>query len=171
MKLVWNAAAFQAGWFACILGAAHGRPWAGIAIAAAIVGWHAARAARPAQELKLVALAVLAGALFDSALAAPGWVEFAPEAAAPYLAPWWILALWALLATTLNVSLGWLRDRLLLAGLLGAASAPLAYWAGERLGAITLREPAAALGALALGWAAILPGLLALARRLDGAAR
>lgn len=90
-------------------------------------------------------------------------------AAAEFLAPWWILALWALFATTLNVSLGWLRSRLLLAGVLGGVAGPFAYWAGERLGALSLREPVAALGALTLGWAAILPALLALARRLDGA--
>jgi len=170
LTLAVNVALFQAGWLACVLGAAHGMPLAGIAIAAAVVAWHAARARRPAQELKLVALAVLAGALFDSALAAGGWIVFAPEAAAG-LAPWWILAMWALFATTLNVSLAWLRSRLPLAALLGAVSGPLAYWAGARLGALELRQPAAALGALAAAWAVVLPGLLAAARRLDGAAR
>jgi hypothetical protein len=171
MTVFLNVAAFQAGWLACVLAAAHGWPWAGVAVATVIVALHAAFAARPEQELKLAAVAVLAGAFFDSALAALGWIRFAPEAAAPYLAPWWILALWALLGTTLNVSLGWLRSRPVLAALLGAASAPFAYWAGERLGAVELRQPALALGALALGWAALLPGLLAAARRLDGVRR
>ena len=168
MTLALNVALFQAGWLACVLGAAYGLPWAGVAAAAAVVAWHARRAAA---ELKLVALAVAVGALSDSALAASGWVDFAPVAAAEGLAPWWILAMWALFATTLNVSLAWLRSRLPLAALLGAMSGPLAYWAGARLGALELRQPAAALGALALVWAAVLPGLLAAARRLDGATR
>ncbi len=154
-----------------MLGAANGLPWAGIAVAAAIVAWHALRARQPREELKLVALAVAAGALADSALAASGWVAFAPDVAAHALAPIWILAMWALFATTLNVSLAWLRPRLVLAGFHGALSGPLAYWAGARLGALELRQPVAALAALALGWAAILPGLLAAGRRLDGAAR
>jgi len=166
-----NVALFQAGWLACVLAAANGLPWAGIAVAAAIVAWHAVRARQPRQELKLVALAVAVGALADSALAASGWVAFAPQAAAQGLAPWWILAMWALFATTLNVSLGWLRARLALAGLLGALSGPLAYWAGARLGALELLQPSAALAALALCWAAVLPVLLAAARRLDGVAR
>jgi len=170
LTLVANVALFQAGWLACVLGAAHGMPWAGIAVATAVIAWHAAHARRPAQELKLVALAVLAGALCDSALAASGWIAFAPDAAAAVLAPWWILAMWALFATTLNVSLAWLRSRLPLAGLLGAMSGPLAYWGGARLGALELRQPAAALGGLALVWAVVLPGLLAAARRLDRAA-
>jgi hypothetical protein len=171
LTLVLNVALFQAGWLACVLAAAHGLPWAGIAAAAAVVTWHALHARRAAEELKLVALAVAVGALCDSALAASGWIEFAPQAAAEGLAPWWILAMWALFGTTLNVSLAWLRSRLPLAALLGAMSGPLAYWAGARLGALELRQPAAALGALALVWAASLPGLLAAARRLDGAAR
>ena len=167
MTLALNAAAFQAGWFACVLGAAYGWPWAGVAAAAGLVAFHALRAPRPGQELKLVAVAVLVGALWDSVLVAAGWIAFAPDAFAQNLAPYWILALWALFATTLNVSLGWLRRRLLLAALLGALAGPLAYWGGAKLGALELREPAAALVALALGWAAILPALLALARRLD----
>src|SRR5690349_5709830 len=73
-KPVLNAAAFQAGWLACVLGAAHGLPWGGIVVAAAIVAWHALRARQPREELKLVALAVAVGALADSALAASGWV-------------------------------------------------------------------------------------------------
>lgn len=167
MTLVINIAAFQAGWFACVLGAAHGYPWLGVAAAAAAVGLHALNSPHPARELKLVAAAVLVGALFDSTLTAAGWVAFKPDALPENLAPFWILALWALFATTLNVSLHWLRARLALAAVLGLLAGPLAYWAGARLGALELTRPAAALGALALGWALMLPGLLALARRLE----
>jgi len=167
MSVALNVAVFQAGWFACVLGAAHGLPWIGIALTSAAVAWHAWRAPSPARELELVAIVVLIGAIWDSALVAAGWIAFAPEAFAERLAPYWILALWALFATTLNVSLRWLRNRPVLAALLGALSGPLAYWAGARLGALELRQTAA-IAALAFGWAAILPGLLGLAERLDG---
>ena len=167
MRLALNIVLFQAAWFACVLGAAHGVPWLGIAAAAAVVAWHTFSAPQPATEFKLVAAALVIGALFDSALAGSGWLEFAPPAPAAYLAPYWILAMWALFATTLNVSLGWLRRRLALAAVVGMFAGPLSYWAGARLGAVELVEPAAALIALALGWTAILPGLLALARRLE----
>lgn len=167
MKLAINVAAFQAGWFTCVLGAAHGLPWIGVAAAAAVVAWHAFRAQRPARELTLIAAAIAVGAIFDSALATSRWVEFAPQAPAPDAAPYWILALWALFATTLNVSLGWMRGRPALAAALGLFAGPLAYWAGARLGALEIVKPAAALVALALGWAVILPLLIALARRLE----
>jgi hypothetical protein len=165
VSLVVNIAAFQAGWFACVLGAAHGRPWLGIGVAVAVVAAHAALAKHPGAELKLVATAVLVGAFADSALAASGWVTFAPDSLAGWLAPWWILAMWALFATTLNVSLRWLRGRLPLAAALGFIAGPLAYWGGEKLGALELRPEA--LLALAAVWAAVLPGLLVAARRLD----
>ena len=54
---------FQAGWFACVLGAAYGYPLLGIVAAAAVVAFHVARAARPRAELKLVALALVVGAV------------------------------------------------------------------------------------------------------------
>lgn len=166
--IIANLVAFQIGWFACVLGAAHGWPWAGTALAAAAVAWHAARAARPVRELKLVAAAVLIGALWDSTLTITGWLAFTSGALIAGAAPHWILAMWALFATTLNVSLNWLKGRWLTAALLGAIAGPLAYLAGARLGAVVLVEPAAALIALGIGWALITPLLLMLARRYDG---
>jgi hypothetical protein len=166
-----NIVAFQAGWFACVLGAAHGRPWAGVAASIGIVGAHAWRAARPRPEIALAALVVMAGAGWDSALALSGWLVFS---AAPSSLPWahlappWILAMWALFATTLNVSLRWLRGRWLLAAVFGAVAGPAAYWGGSNLGAVRLVEPTMALGALAVGWALMLPALLALGARHDG---
>ena len=169
--LILNIGLFQAGWLACVIGAARGLPLLGPAAAAAIVGWYALRAGRPARVLMLAAAAIALGAAFDSTLAALGWIRFAPPADESWLAPWWMLALWALFSTTLNVSLAWLHERPAVAAALGAVSGPLAYWAGQGLGALELRAPSAALAALALGWAALLPALLLLARRLDGAPR
>jgi len=167
-RSVINFALMQAGWFACVLGAAHGLPWFGTGATLAIVAWHAARAVRPAEELKLIALVTLAGGSFDSALTAAGWVAFPNGQLAPWLAPHWIFALWALFATGLNVSLAWLKGRWWLAAAIGAAASPLSYWAGVRLGAATFVEPLLMFPALALGWAVILPAILRLAQRYDG---
>lgn len=163
-----NLALMQAGWFACVLGAAKDLPWLGTVVTVAIVSWHLSRAVRPAEELKLVALVTLAGGTFDTALTAAGWVAFPNGQFAPWLAPHWIFALWALFATGLNVSLAWLKGRWWLAAAIGAVASPLSYWAGVELGAATFVEPPLMLGALALGWALILPAILRLARRYDG---
>ena len=167
-SLMFNFVAFQCGWFACVVGAAHGWPLAGTATAAAIVAWHVMRAARPAEDLKLVIIALALGALWDSSLAALGWVDFTSGTLVAGLAPPWILALWALFATTLNVSLDWLKGRWLVAALLGAVAGPLSYWAGVRLGALEFVAPLPALTALAIGWGVITPLLMAAARRYNG---
>ena len=166
--MIANIVAFQIGWFACVLSAAHGWPWAGTATAVAVVAWHAARAERPAQELKLIITTVLIGALWDSALTALGWITYPSGTLIAGAAPHWMLGLWALFATTLNVSLNWLKGRWLLAATLGAVAGPLSYWGGARLGALEFTDPVRALAALAVGWAILTPALLALASRYDG---
>jgi hypothetical protein len=168
LRLLVNFAAFQAGWFACVLGAAHGWPWGGSAIGLAVVAGHLLSVPGPLAEFKLVAAAILIGMVWDSSLAASGWVGYAPGGLFPGAAPNWILVLWALFATTLNVSLRWLQGRWVLAALIGGVAGPLSYCAGVRLGALVFVEPTQAVLALAAGWAALTPVLLLLARRNDG---
>lgn len=167
MTLVANIVVFQAGWFACVLGAAHGLPWIGAIAAATIVAWHALRAAHPGRELALVGVAAALGALFEAVLLQSGFVHFPQGGLVEGLAPLWMVALWALFVTTLNVSLRWLRAHPALGAALGGIGGPVAYYAGARLGAIEL-VAAASLAAIAIGWALITPLLLACARRLDG---
>jgi Protein of unknown function (DUF2878) len=167
-NVIVNFMAFQIGWFACVLGAAWGRPWIGTAIAAAVVALHLWCVARPGQELRLIAAALAIGLAWDSLLMNLGLVTFQSGFPLEYAAPQWILALWALFATTLNVSLRWLQGRWLVAALLGAAAGPLSYWAGMRLGALVLPELLPALLALAVGWGAMTPLLLVVARRFNG---
>jgi hypothetical protein len=169
--LVANLVAFEAAWFACVLGAAHGWPGAGVAVAAAVIGIHLTLSAQPARDALLVAIATTIGLAWDSLMIQLGWIDYAAPGPLPALAPAWILALWALLAITLRVPLRWLHTRLVLAALLGAVGGPLSYLAAERLGACRLVHPSAALTALALAWAAVTPLLLVLARRLDQGGR
>jgi ABC-type amino acid transport system permease subunit len=76
--------------------------------------------------------------------------------------------MWMLFATTLNVSMRWLRGKPLLAALLGLVGGPAAYTAGEAMGGIVLVDQTAAVAALAIGWACIMPLLVWLASHLDG---
>jgi hypothetical protein len=171
MTVVINVALFQLGWFACVLGAAHGLPWIGPVAAVVIVTWHLAHARRAQPELALAAGALLAGAIFDTLLLHTGWIHFNAGALIPGTAPIWMMALWAIFATSLNVSLRWMRTRPGLAVIFGALGGPLAYYSGARLGALTFTAIGPALGVVALGWALLTPALLAAARRLDGYAQ
>jgi hypothetical protein len=112
-----------------------------------------------------------AGAAFETLLVQSGWLRFGSGMLVAGTAPYWMVALWAVFATTLNVSMRWLRERPALAALLGAIGGPAAYWSGARFGAMELAAAGAALAAIAAGWAILTPLLLGAARRLDGYAR
>ncbi|HEU4459404.1 MAG TPA: DUF2878 domain-containing protein [Methylibium sp.] len=163
-----NLVATQLGWFACVLGAAHGQPWLGTATAVLVVAWHLGRAPRGRVEARLVLATILLGSSFDAALQATGALAFVGGHWLPGLGPHWMTALWALFAVTLNVLLRWLHGRWALCALLGAIAGPLSFAGGARLGAATLSEPVLALGLIGAGWAVMLPLLVALAMRFDG---
>ena len=160
LRLVLNVIAFQFGWFACVLGAAHDQPWLGSAVVAVLVAVHLATAIRPAVEVRLVAAALVIGVLWETLLLAGGWIEYPTGVVWAGVAPLWIVMLWALFAITL-------KGRLLVAAVFGAVGGPLAYWGGVRLGALVFVEPLFAVIALAVGWAVLTPMLVVLAQRLE----
>jgi Protein of unknown function (DUF2878) len=160
-----NFAAFQLGWFACVLGAAHDMPSLGLVVTVGVVLLHLAVSTHPERELKLALFAMALGAVFDSVLVATGWLRYPNGTLLPGTAPYWIIAMWALLATTLSTSLSWLQGRLRLAAALGAVAGPLAYLAGARLGALTIVTPIPAIAALGVTWAIAMPVLVHAARR------
>lgn len=166
--VILNAVLFQFAWFACVLGAAQGLPWLGVSATAIVVAWHLARAKRPLPELALVGLALLLGAGFETLLVQSGWLRFDTGILIAGTASVWMVALWGNLATTLNVSLRLLRSRPVVTAIVGAIGAPLAYYAGSKLGALEFVAAGPALAAIAAGWLLLMPLLFAAARRLDG---
>jgi hypothetical protein len=165
-----NVLLFQACWFVCVLGGAWGLPWLGPIAALGVIAVHLRDAPRPGPEALLITVAAVTGALWDGQLAGHGWVEYDSGVVARWLAPVWIIAMWASFATLLNVSLRWLHNRFGLALLFGAVGAPFAYLGGAALGAARFPDQMIALAAIGAGWALILPLLVTLARRLDGIA-
>lgn len=166
-RLLINFIAFEIGWFAAVLGAAHHHVWLGVTIAALVV-LHLMMSHRLLHELKLLACVVLIGTVWDSALAAGKVIHYPTGQLLPEMAPVWIMAVWALFATTLNVSLVFLRGRMWLAALFGAIGAPLSFMGGMRLQALQFPEMSSALLALAIGWAVLMPLLMYLSIRFDG---
>ena len=160
----------QIGWFACVLSAARGFPWAGVAVVLLFVIWHIAYARRSLQELKLVASVAVIGAIWESAVRSAGLMSYPQESASLHLAPLWIIALWGLFAAQLNVAYGWLKTRLAVAALLGAVAGPLSFRAGASLHAVRFEQGWRTAGALAVGWAFLLPMAILLSRRWDGVA-
>lgn len=167
----WPAAYFvlgQAGWFACVVGAARAQPGVGVGVVLLLLGLHLWRARRPREELKLIVIVMLLGGVWESLLINLGLLVYSGSDLASHVAPLWLLALWGLLAAQLNSTYRWLRARPLVAALLGAVAGPLSFRAGAALGALRFAQPGMALLALALGWAALLPLVTRLAQRYDG---
>jgi len=167
-KIVLNFVACQLAWSACVLGGANGRPLAGALVAAAVIGLHLALARRAFPEALLIVAASLIGLVWDSALIAIGLFTYPSGVLVPGLAPYWMIALWAVFATSLNLSMGFLKGRPWLAALVGGIGGPVSYLAGGRLGGLEMSDPTLALGAQAIGWAVLLPVLTHLAARWDG---
>ena len=168
MTMLLNFVVFQVGWFSAVLGAANDMPWAGPLVITAAIALHLTIAKRPLTELTLILICGLIGAVMDSILVAVGWVSYPAGLIIANAAPYWIVAMWMLFATTLNLSLGWLKKRKSVAAVFGLIGGPLAYYTGFKLGGIELENFEAAMLALGLGWACIVPVLLLLAERFNG---
>jgi hypothetical protein len=164
MELIKNFIGFQIGWFACVVGAAQGYPLVAVAVASIIVILHLLRDNNLYSELCLIISAVFIGIIWESLLLASGWLAYASSGSAN-IAPIWLVAMWALFATTINHSMAWLKNRYFLALLLGAVFGPLAFIAGENLGAVVFLDRTMALTLLAVGWAVLMPLLLWLAQQ------
>ena len=166
--IIINALLFQAGWLCCVLAGANHLPWLGTFTALLIVTWHLGNAIDARRELLLILIAGTIGAIWDSLLVYAGWFMYPSGTLLAGTAPHWIVAMWLLFATTLNVSLRWLKQRMLLSAVLGAVAGPAAYYAGYKLGGVLITDLAIAMGSLALGWALFMPLLMSLSNRLDG---
>lgn len=163
-----NLALFQAGWWSCVLLGASPAHWSGTLIAIGIVAFHLVLSDHAMAELKLIAVAIIVGLLWDSLLVRLDLLNYPHGMLSDSLAPHWIIAIWALFATTCNLSMRWLKNRTVLAALMGAIGAPLSYYAGLKAGAVSMPDQAAALIILGLGWALLMPLLMNLSIRYDG---
>lgn len=163
-----NFLLFQAGWFACVLLGRTEWYLAGPLIVAGIVLYHLKTAHDPQAEGKLLTAALVIGLVWENLLTFSGLLTYPTAQFYGVLAPVWIIVMWPLLAITLNQSLRWMKGRPMLAVLFGAIGGPMAFLAGEKLGAVTFNTSVMTLTVLAIGWAVLFPLLMKLAERHDG---
>lgn len=152
--VVINAALFQLLWFACVLGSAH-QLFVPALCAFLLLAAFQLRAHRRADgDYSLLVLSLALGIFIDSLWLSLGFVEFTDPRPLPFLAPAWILILWAGFALTINHSMAWVNAHPVLPAVLGAVGGPLSYLAGERLGAVAfLIDRPIVLAAIGLAWA------------------
>ncbi|MBP1127653.1 MULTISPECIES: DUF2878 domain-containing protein [Pseudomonas] len=129
LKSLANAALFQCGWFACVLGGDSLWLLVGLAVLAIHLLWISSSA----EDGVLIISVTLVGTLLDTALRALGVFHFNEPGP---LIPFWLMLLWALLATTLHHCLAWSARPWWRAALLGAMGGPASYYAGSQLAGV-----------------------------------
>lgn len=158
--------AYEAVWFAAVIGAGHGLWWPGVVGTLAFAAWRLAVSEHRRVEARLVAVALLLGVILENL-----WVR---SALVSYATPWpwaespaWLMSLWLAFALTIVPLFGYLHARPALAAVFGAVGGPLAYLGAARgWHAVLLPTPMwPTLLALAVGWAIAFPLLTTLAQR------
>jgi hypothetical protein len=168
-----NYALYQVGWFACILGAAWGWPVTGAALGIALIGVHVVIVGPQwRDELTLVGVALVLGLVIEGFHVWSGtYARFTSGMVVAWMSPPWLLVMWAQFATICRGSLKRVMLEPWRAVLFGALGGPIAFWAGERLGAVELATPSAVVFIrLGVTWAVAM-GLLSLASRVESRAR
>ena len=166
-----NLAVFKVAWTAVVVSAAASAPVIGVIAVAIAVGIHLWSNENPDNEIRLLFIAATMGFAWESVLVLAGLLEYSSGNWVSGLAPYWIVSMWVLFATTLNVGMRWLRRSTAIAAVAGAIGGPLAFFAGASIGAVELVSPAIALIAIGFGWAVMLPLLVKLAVWLEDGPR
>ena len=160
LKSLANAVLFQCGWFACVLGGDSG--W--LLVVGAVLAIHLLWISSWSREGRVILAVTLLGTVVDTALRTFGVFHFSFPGP---LIPFWLVLLWALLATTLRHCLAWSAQPWWRASVLGAVGGPLSYYAGSQLAGVSFGYGTApTLVGLALLWALVFPVLHWIARQL-----
>jgi len=167
MALLVNFIGFQVGWFACVLGAANDKELLGMIIALGVIIYHVVTQGDSRKELKLVLAATVIGLLWETWVLNLDILHYPSHPEALFWAPAWLIMMWALFATTINLSMGWLKGRWILSVFMGAVFGPLAFIGGEKLGAVVFLDSTLSIVTLSVGWGLLMPLLLWIAERIN----
>ena len=167
MALLVNFIGFQVGWFACVLGAANDKELLGIIIALGVIIYHVINQGDSRKELKLVLAATVIGLFWETWVLNLDILRYPSHPEALFWAPTWLIMMWALFATTINLTMGWLKGRWVLSVFMGAVFGPLAFIGGEKLGAVVFLDSILSIVTLSIGWGLLMPLLLWIAERIN----
>src|ERR1700744_758442 len=85
----------QAGWFACVLSAAHGLPVIGVIVVGTMLLAHVLRVPGPALECRLLVFVMVLGAVWESVLVRTHLLSYPTGTLLQGFAPYWIVVVWA----------------------------------------------------------------------------
>ncbi|MDB2613996.1 DUF2878 domain-containing protein [Chlamydiales bacterium] len=170
--MIWkivNFTLFYVGWYACIWAASVDRPLIGILILFSILALDFVASKNKMKYIFILFSVLTIGMIIDSLYQVLGIIIFKSNLSLfPNGAPFWILSLYALFATTINSSLSWLKGRPVISGLIGLIGVPFCYKTGELIGAATfplgLVNTMIIIGVV---WAFLLPFIFWYAKKID----
>ncbi|NGX42875.1 MAG: hypothetical protein K940chlam7_01163 [Chlamydiae bacterium] len=138
LPIIINGLLFYIGWLFCVASAAGGLPYLGLLGAMGVVAYHLAVIKEKKIEFFFIASVTVTGFFVETGMIKFRVLEFtSPNTLIPGYAPFWLLGIYAMFATTVNHSLRWLQPYLFLAAFLGGLGGMVSYAAGERIGAVT----------------------------------
>ena len=168
-SLVINFILFQLGWFACVLGGAYDQVIIGSLVVMSFIAFHLYKAAGPMRELTLLVIVLTIGFIYESIMVTLTLAQYEHGQVSAAIAPLWLILMWPLFATTLNISMRWLKNMApLIIALIGAIFGPFAYLAGERLGAVVYDDTILSMSVISIAWAILLPLMVIISLRFDG---
>lgn len=142
LRKVINGIIFYAAWFAAVVGAANDMAVEGAVVCLALFGVHLLITPGRKKEVLLMVSLAACGLAIDTMYMHYEVLRFASNNSLfPHLAPFWIVCLYALYATTIDHSLQWLGTHPLLTSVVGACGAGFSYSVGVNMNAVELLLP------------------------------
>ena len=133
-----NFILFQLLWVTSVLGAANAVLWPSTIVIFLILFVFLITKFTHKENLKFVIYSLFFGFIIDSLLASTGLIEYKYNFGITYLAPIWILYLWAGFALTFNHSMAWMFKNKTMATIFIGIGSPLSYFSAEKLNAIEI---------------------------------
>ena len=156
-----NFLVFQINWVIAVFGAAKGYPWLGPIFIFVWVTIHLyINKLFIWVELPIFFISGLIGYLVDSLLLLNNFIEFPTHAQLGPLSPLWMVALWVSFSTTFRHSMNWLKQKYIFAVFFAFIGGPLAYFAGQKIGAINGINEISSIIAIGISWALAFPFML-----------
>ncbi|PPR35264.1 MAG: hypothetical protein CFH26_00741 [Alphaproteobacteria bacterium MarineAlpha6_Bin4] len=146
---------FQITWAGCIFGEYFDYPWLGVIIGILYLILFYFYTEDKKFAFKTIAIFSVPGYIFDSSLQALKIYKIESDLIIGYL-PVWMIILWPTFTTLFVQVLNFLRNKPILAIILGMTLGPGAYYSGVPLGIASYTSTSLGLGLMAIFWGALM---------------
>tara|TARA_B100000941_G_C28288712_1_gene440365 strand:+ start:175 stop:687 length:513 start_codon:yes stop_codon:yes gene_type:complete len=164
-KNIFNILGFQLSWWACVLGVVNQMQFIGPIFMTLFLIFHFMLFSYQKKEIIYVIIVGLIGLVVDTIFLQTNLIKY-EFPLFNMLAPLWIIYMWLGFAATVNHSMYWLEDKIIITVLFGLIFGPLSYMAGVKFGALELVFPFISMIVIGITWAFVLPLLFNINRKI-----